>query len=80
MKGNGDQAKAYIMCTRGRGLTHLKSTLKSPFLHVFCDVFIFNVLLSYFAAFGNDIHYCFIKHLLRLFYSPFLYRITDWAF
>ena len=61
----GDQAKAYVMHTRGEGGLHMEvRTHKRPFLHVFCDILICWKLLPYSVVFGVDFHYCFIKHLL----------------
>ena len=54
-------------CVQGGGLHMEVRTQKRPFLHVFCDIFICWKLLPYFFVFGVDFHYCFIKHLLRLF-------------
>ena len=42
---------------------------KRSFLHIFCNVFISKALLSYFVLFGDNSHYCFIKHLLCLLLS-----------
>ena len=59
----GGRAKAYAM--RTRGVDTSKYVLKKvPFLHVFCNMFICKVLLSYFVVFGDDFHYSFMKHLL----------------
>ena len=64
-RGEGSQAKAYAMRTRGKGGLHMEvRTQNVPFLHVFCDIFICWKLLPYFVVFGVDFHYCFIKQLL----------------
>ena len=65
-EGERGSGKSVHHVYKGKGADTPKKYAKSPFLHVFCNVFIFNVLLSYFAVFGNDIHYCFIKHLLPI--------------
>ena len=63
-EGGGGYAKVYAMRTRGRGLAHLSRYTNRSLLHVFCNVFISKVLLSYFTVFEDDFHYCFIKQLL----------------
>ena len=54
-------------CVQRGFLRHLCAYAKSPFLYVFCYVFIYKALLSYFVVFGDDFYYYFIKHLLSLF-------------
>ena len=54
-------------CVQGGGLTHLRMYAKNPFLHVFCNIFLCKVLLSYFVVFGDDFHCFFIQHLLCIF-------------
>ena len=64
-RGEGSQAKAYAMRTRGRGAYTWKHVRKSvPFLHVFCDIFICWKILPCLGVIGVDFHYRFIKHLL----------------
>ena len=64
-RGEGGQAKAYVMRSWGEGGLHVEvRTQKRPFLHEFCDIFICWKLLPCFVVIGVDFHYRFIKHLL----------------
>ena len=65
----------------GRGLAHLSTYAKSRYLQVFCNIFIFKVLLSYFVVFGVNIHNFFCKTFAiiifpsQMFYSFFSMRL-----
>ena len=64
VRTKGVSSKSVRHAYKGEGVDTCVRTQNSPFLHVFCDIFICKVLLSDFVVFDIDFHYCFIKHWL----------------
>ena len=83
-EGGRESSKCLHRTYKGEGVDTSKYVRKSPFLQVFCYIFICKVLLSHFVVVVDNFHYCFIKYcydyvpVSLMFCCLFVDEIIDW--